>query len=174
MRDDEEIIAAYERELADQGSLDGVSFDDPAERPRRSARGFWIVVVTLLMAGVLLVVEIFANRPIADTIGHAEATLRSAQGAAERIRARTGSFRDADAEGVDAETATLTARDGEQASTGLDDVSVAASSTTWAAAVQARPGACFFLKLEIGEDPRYGVGTTCTGTAALSADDTRW
>jgi hypothetical protein len=174
MRDDEEIIAAYERELAEGGSLEDVSFEEPAARAPGSGRGFWIVVVTLLTAGVLLVVEIFANRPIADTIGHAEATLRSAQAAAEGIRARTGSFRDADADGIAAQTATITTRDPEQASSGLDDVSVAATSTTWAAAVRARPGACFYLRLEVDQAPRYGVGTVCTGRVALSASDTRW
>ena len=68
----------------------------------------------------------------------------------------------------------LAFRDAADESFGLDVVSVSASESTWAAAVQARPGACFYLRLDEGADPRYGSGTECTGEAALSASDTRW
>jgi hypothetical protein len=45
----------------------------------------------------------------------------------------------------------------------------------WAAAVQARPQACFFIKQVIGEDTAYGVATgECTGRAALSASSDQW
>jgi hypothetical protein len=161
--EDDEILNAYERELADvRPSL------------RRSNRGFWIVATTIGLACVLLVGEIFANKPIGDAIGHAEHTLRGAQADAERIRGQTGSFEDADVAGLTATGSDRTYRTADDPSTGLDDVSVVASPTEWAAAVQARPGACFYIRLVAGRDPRYGSGTTCTATAALGADETSW
>jgi hypothetical protein len=54
-------------------------------------------------------------------------------------------------------------------------VSVYASSDVWAAAVQARPDACFFIKQVIGEDTAYAVATgDCTGRAALAAQEDQW
>jgi hypothetical protein len=161
--DDDEILSAYERELADV-------------RPplRRSNRGFWIVATTIGLACVLLVGEIFANKPIGDAIGHAEHTLRTAQANAERIHGQTGSFEDADITGLSGTGAGLTYRSADEPSTGLDDVSVIASATEWAGAVQARPGACFYIRLVAGQDPRYGSGTACTGRAALGATDPQW
>ena len=158
---DDDIIRAYDQELG-------------PEPPVRSNRGFWVVAGTLLLGGIFLVVEIFANRPLADSIGHAQQTLRRAQAAAEVALAQTGGFEAADADGLAARMGDLTFRAGDESSAGLDDVSVSASDTTWAAAVQIRPGACFYLKLDRGGDPRYGSGTECTGETALTAQDSRW
>jgi hypothetical protein len=158
---DDDIIRAYDRELG-------------PEPPVSSNRGFWVVAGTLLLGGIFLVVEIFANRPLADSIGHAQQTLRRAQAAAEIALARTGGFETADAEGLSARVTDLSFRSGDESSVGLDDVSVSASDSTWAAAVQIRPGACFYLKLDRGDDPRYGSGTECTGETALTADQGRW
>jgi hypothetical protein len=161
--EDDEILNEYEQELAD------------VPLPvKRSNRGFWIVATTIGLACVLLVGEIFANKPIGDAIGHAEHTLRTAQAEAERIQGQTGSFADADVAGLTAAGSGLTYRTAADPSTGLDDVSVIGSASEWAAAVQARPGACFYIRLVAGEDPRYGSGTVCTGRAALDASDTRW
>jgi len=57
---------------------------------------------------------------------------------------------------------------------GLGDVSVATRPASWAAAVQARPGACFYLHLTDGGEVLYGVGTVCTGATAMNATDPRW
>jgi hypothetical protein len=170
VRDDDEILQEYEREFEEDG---------PAlERPsRRSGRGFWMVTVSLLLACVLMLIAIFANRSIGDDIGTAQHYLRVAQAGAQRVLAETGSFDGADAQGladarydggelryVDAATA---AEDG--------SVSVTASASTWAAAVQIRPGACFYLRLDAGaSDPLYGVGTECTGLRALDSKDAQW
>ena len=43
-----------------------------------------------------------------------------------------------------------------------------------AAAVQARPGACFYIHLTDAGDVFYGVGTVCTGSVAMRATDPRW
>jgi hypothetical protein len=161
MATDDDIIRAYDEELG-------------PEPPARSTRGFWVVAGTLLLGGMFLVVQIFANRDLANTIGHAQDTLRRAQGAAEVVHSRTGSFEDAGAEELEHDVPDLAFRAADEESFGLDVVSVSASEQTWAAAVQARPGACFYLRLDAGEDPRYGSGTECTGEAALEADDTRW
>ncbi|HEX5936741.1 MAG TPA: hypothetical protein VFZ75_03460 [Actinomycetota bacterium] len=161
MAADDEIIRAYDDELG------------PEPTPP-SNRRFWLVVGVMALGGIILVVEIFANRGIADTIGHAQHTLRRAQEAAEIVQIRTGSFEEASAEELEQDVADLAFRDAADESFGLDVVSVSASDTTWAAAVQARPGACFYLRLDVGADPRYGSGTECTGEAALSAADPRW
>ena len=161
MAADDDLIRAYDEELG----------PDPTTR---SNRGFWVVAGTMLLGGMFLVVEIFANRPLANSIGHAQDSLRRAKAAAESIHRQTGSFAGADAGALEAEIIDLTFRSGEEASTGLDDVSVSASDTEWAAAVQVRPGACFYIRLGAGPDPRYGAGTGCTGDVALLANDPRW
>lgn len=161
MSADDDIIRAYDEELG-------------PEPPVPSNRGFWIVAGTLLLGGIFLVVEIFANQPLADSIGHAQQTLRRAQAAAEIALARSGGFESADAAGLSGRITDLSFRPGDESSVGLDDVSVSASDSTWAAAVQIRPGACFYLKLDRGGDPRYGSGTECTGESALTADQARW
>jgi hypothetical protein len=161
MATEDEIIRSYEAEF------------EP-EPPARSNRSFWIVVGTMVAGALFLLVEIFANRPIANTIGHAQDSLRRAEAAAGSIYEGSGSFAGADAGGLEAEVVGLSFRPGSEGSSGLEDVSVSASDTVWAAAVQARPGACFYLRLGVDADPRYGAGTECTGEAALLADDTRW
>lgn len=158
---DDEVIRAYEEEFG------------PEPAPR-SNRGFWIVAGTLLVSGVFLIVEIFANRPLANTIGHAQSTLRRAEAAAKAVYDRTGSFQEADAGALGEDVTGLSFRSGDGSSVGLDDVSVSASDTVWAAAVQVRPGACFYIRLGAGADPRYGAGTECTGEVALLARDPRW
>jgi hypothetical protein len=163
MRDENEVIRADEAEFV----------DDPRP-PRRSNRGFWLVAGALGIACVLLVVAIVANEPLKDSIAHAQSTLRDAQAAAGRIHDDGGSYAAADAAGMAASDATNTYRAGGSASIGLDDVSVATADGEWGAAVQARPGACFYLRLTDGGAAFYGVGTVCTGETAMAASDPRW
>ena len=163
MRDEDEVIRADEAEFV----------DDP-ERSRPSNRGFWLVAGVLGIACVLLVVAILANEPLKDSIAHAESTLRDAEAAAGRIHDDAGSYAAADPAAMAASDATNTYRAGDAASIGLDDVSVATRHGEWAAAVQARPGACFYLRLTDAGEVFYGVGTVCTGGTALAASDPRW
>jgi len=142
--------------------------------PDRHNRGFWLVVGSIGLACVLLVAAILSNAPMKETIGHAEDTLRVAQAAAQRIHDASGSFGSADAAALATADPSHTYRSGATASTGLDDVSVATRPGSWAAAVQARPGACFYLHLTDGGDVFYGVGTVCTGSVAMNATDPRW
>ena len=142
--------------------------------PERHNRGFWLVVGGIGLASVLLVAAILYNAPMTETIGHAEDTLRLAQAAAQRIHDSDGSFGSADAATLAASDPSHTYRDGTTPSAGLDDISIATGPASWAAAVQARPGACFYLHLTDGGEVFYGVGTVCTGSAAMSATDPRW
>lgn len=176
MRDDDEIIESYDREL---GPEPGPELGpEPAPRPRRAGRGFWIVLATIVAASAILIVEIFANRPIADAIGRAQHDLRVAEQAARSVESAAGSFEEAgavmlDAAGLDGGALSVVGPD--EASARLGQVSVYADATTWAAAVSMGPGACFYLKLVVGlEDPLYGVGTECTGRAALDSREPRW
>jgi hypothetical protein len=161
MAADDDLIRAYDEELG-------------PERVPVSNRRFWIVAGAMLVGGLFLLVEIFANRPLANSIGHAQDSLRRAQTAAEIVYDRTASFEDADPASLEDDVPDLSFRSGDEASSGLDVVSVSASDLVWAAAVQTRPGACFYIRLDVGGDPRYGAGTECTGEAALLADDSRW
>jgi hypothetical protein len=163
MHDDDEIIESYEREL----------IDVPA--PRRANRGFWLVAGTMVVACILLLVEIFANRGIKDMIAHAQSSLRLAQAAAERVHSQSGSFQDASADDLSRAEPSLSFEGPDDSSAGLDDVSVASSDTAWAAAVQARPGACFYLRLDGDGAVLYGTGMRCTGAEALAlATSSRW
>jgi hypothetical protein len=165
VRDDDEILEAYEREL-----------DDP-QLPRRK-RGFPLVIGVLGLSCVFLLVEIFANRSIPNDIGTAQHDLRVAQAAAAQVQAETGSYATSDADGLDASASDGDGIDfvaADEPSQRLGQVSVFANGVTWAAAVQVRAGACFYLKLTAGEtDPLYGVGTECTARQALTSKDDRW
>lgn|SRR5688572_18682684 len=168
MRDDDEIIESYDRELG----------PEPGAGSRRAGRGFWIVLATIVAASAILVVEIFANRGVADTIGRAQHDLRVAEQAARSVVSRAGSFEEAGAAMLDEaglDDGALSVVGADDPSAGLGEVSVYADATTWAAAVSVRPDACFYLKLVVGrEDPLYGSGTDCTGRAALGSRDPRW
>ncbi|HEX6398917.1 MAG TPA: hypothetical protein VF108_00425 [Actinomycetota bacterium] len=161
MAADDDLIRAYDEELGPEPMV-------------RSNRGFWLVAGTLLVGCMFLIVEIFANRPLANAIGHAQDSLRRAQAAAEIVVSRTASFEGADPESLEDDVPDLSFLPGDEESFGLDVVSVSASDAAWAAAVQTRPGACFYIHLRVGEDARYGAGTECTGEAALLAEDPRW
>src|SRR5439155_25456959 len=142
--------------------------------PARRNRGFWLGVGSIGLACVVLVAAILSNTPMKETIGHAEDTLRVAQAAAQRIHDASGSFGSADTAALAAADPSHTYRDAATASIGLDDVSIATGPTSWAAAVQARPGACFYLHLTDAGGVFYGVGTECTGSVAMHATDPRW
>ena len=109
---------------------------------------------SILVGSIVLVVEIFANRPIANTIGHAQFDLRAAQSAALKISSTSGSFAGANADGLNLERldeGRLIAVGPDEVSDGVNEVSVYADEDTWAAAVSARPGACFYLKITTTE-----------------------
>jgi hypothetical protein len=157
--------------MLDDRADEDVVLDEVAS-PRN--RGFWLIAGTMALASIVVIGAIFANIGVKDTIAHAQHSLLTVQAAAELERTQTGSFRGADAAGVASAVPDLTIVGDGAASGGLDEVSVYADETVWAAAVEARPGACFYLRLDGTGDPTYGSGTVCTGRqaerAALESD----
>jgi hypothetical protein len=148
---------------------------EDAPPPRRAGgRGFWVVATALLFACMFVVVEIFANFGMKDTIAHAEHTLAMAKTAADLVRDTDGSYAGADDARLATVEPSLTWIPGGEQSAGLDQVSVATHGSEWGAAVQARAGACFYLHLTEQRRVLYGVGTVCTGQAALQAEDSQW
>jgi hypothetical protein len=171
VRPEDEVIAAYERELAEVGG-DADEVEEPTRRG--GGRGFWMVAGALALGCVLLVTQIFANLSIKETIAHAQHTLLLARAEANEVLANTGSYAGASPQRLATEEPSLTYRSADEPSTGLNDVSVAASPTVWAAAVRAASDACFTIRLEAGGEVRYGAGEECTGSAALGASAPRW
>ncbi len=68
--------------------------------PRHGNRGFWMVAGTMALGAVILLVEIFANRPMVNAISRTENDLEAALRTAERIYADGGTFTAADAEAL--------------------------------------------------------------------------
>jgi hypothetical protein len=164
--EDDDILEAYEREL------DGVPFEP---LPRRSNRGFWMVAGTMGLGAVVLMVEIFANRPMVNAISRTENDLKTSLRAAERIYADGGSFTPAGAEALMAAVDGRTYVDADRSASSTGTVSVYASGSTWAAASPTSQGTCFYLKQVVGEDTLYLVADgDCTGNEALAADQTQW
>ena len=163
MQDDDEILGAYERE-----------FEATTMPMRRPGRGFLLVTVAMLLGAILLVVEIFSNRPLVSSIGHAQSDLTAARALALGVRSQTGTFDGADASGLSSADPTRRYVGPDEESLGLGEVSVFASGTAWAAAVEVRPDACFYIFEEVGRPTRYGGGGLCTGRAALSAAQDSW
>lgn len=60
----------------------------------------------------------------------------------------------------------------DSSSTGPKVIAVATSSSGVGLAVLSQSGTCFYL--HIASSVRYGSGTTCTGSAALTASATSW
>jgi hypothetical protein len=164
--DDDDILDAYEREL------DGADLTQPR---RTSNRGFWVVATAMLLGGVVLMVEIFANRPMVNAISRTQNDLRAALRGAERIYSDGGSFTPADADAL-AETdqdRRFVAAD--QPADRPGTVSVYASGDTWAASSPTLSGTCFSIMQVAGEDTAYLVSDgDCTGMEALQADQDRW
>ena len=166
MPEDDDILEAYEREL-DEAVFHPL--------PRRSNRGFWMVAGTMALGAVILMVEIFANRPMVNAISRTENDLKTSLGAAERIYADGGTFTPADADGLEAAVEGRTYVDADRSASSPGTVSVYASGQTWAAASPTAQGTCFYLKQVAGADTRYLVADgDCTGEEALGATETTW
>jgi hypothetical protein len=141
---------------------------------RTSNRRFWLVVVAFTTICAVVLVALFANQPLVSSIARAQFELRQAESLAEDRCGEGGSFSQADAESLARIDDSLTYVDGDVESRRAGTVSVYATATVWAAAVQARPDACFFIKRSADQGIRYGAGETCTGEAALGADQESW
>ncbi|GIU98053.1 MAG: hypothetical protein KatS3mg013_1856 [Actinomycetota bacterium] len=151
---------------------DGDAAPGHADSP--SNRGFWIVAGAMALTAVVLVVAIVANRGLRDAVGHAQASLRRAQEAAEAIRARDGALAAADGRAIASAAPDLVVLAPDEPSVDPGQVSVYVGPRGWAAAAAARPQACFWLRITPSGTVRYGAGEGCTGLDASSADDARW
>ena len=165
MPDDDEVLETYEQEL-----------EEPFEpMPARSNRGFWMVAGTIFLGGVVLMVEIFANRPQVNAISRTENDLRVAFRHAELIYSDGGSFTPAGAAGLAAIDQGRTYVDADTSVSAPGTVSVYASGSTWAEASRAAQGTCFYLMKEAGLTTRYLVADgDCTAREALKADQPEW
>jgi hypothetical protein len=142
---------------------------DAEPQARSSNRGFWLVMVTLLTLCAVVFVAILGNRPLVSAIARAESELSHARSLADQRFAEGGTYQDANAVSLALIDQWVAYVAGDVESPGPGTVSVYATATEWAAAVQARPGACFFIARSAGGPVRYGSGTTCTGEAAAAA-----
>lgn len=166
MPEDDDILEAYEREL------DGAPVQPLA---RRSNRGFWMVAGTIGLGVVVLMVEIFANRPMVGAIARVEYDLKTSLRAAQRIYSAGGSFTSAGAGALAAADEGRTYVEADRSASTPGTVSVYASGTTWAAASRTAQGTCFYVKQVAEEDTLYLVADgDCTGDEALAADQDRW
>lgn len=167
--DDDDVIAAHE---------DAFAAADAArdERPRRSRRGFWIMIGAIGLSGVLVVGGILVNRPLVSAIGRAEHDLRLVHDRALAIENVSGSYADAGPGGLAQAGDSVTLIAGDLVAKGPGQVSVLASEDGWAAATEARPNACFYIAEDAhGTQTRYGGGTVCSAVAAFRlAQDTAW
>jgi hypothetical protein len=164
--DDDDILEAYEAEF------DGSTLEP---MPRHINRGFWMVAGTMALGAVILLVEIFANRPMVNAISRTENDLKAALRTAEGIYADGGTFTAADAEALGDADDTRTYVDADRSATTPGIVSVYASGDTWAAASPTAQGTCFYLKQVADADTLYLVADgACTGNEALGATETQW
>jgi len=146
-----------------------------------SNRGFWKVVLPLVVGGILLVVLVLVSRPVARTgaVAYAQANLRRAAEAAEDL-ATEGSLADADRE-------TLAARGGvddlllidpDQSSNDPEVVSVLATRGVWTGSARAETGECFWIRIAARAGGQfgtvYGTGTDCSADEASAAPPGAW
>lgn len=143
--------------------------DAPVARRRH---GFGLVAGAIGLVCVFVLIEIFANFGVKDSIAHAQFSLRKAETAITSVRDAGGDTI------TPTHMATVEPRlrwvVGDTTSTGLDEISLATDGLAWGAAVQVRPGACFYLHHTASDEVFYGAGTVCSGDEALRATDPRW
>lgn len=106
----------------------------------------------------------------------AQDNLQNALDAANKIFAQYGAYDRATPIGLVAYAKPgLTYEPADTPSKGPDDISLAVSSRTWAAAAISKTGTCFWIK-DVAASPvaSYGTGEPCTGESALGARAPGW
>jgi hypothetical protein len=151
----------------------------PGYRPAVSGsnRGFWKVVVPLVVGGILLVVLVLVFRPVARTgaVAYAQANLRRAAEAAEDLAA-DGSLANADREMLTARGVIddLLLIDPDQSSNDPEVVSVLATRGAWTGSARAETGECFWIRVAASGGTVYGTGTDCSADEASAARPGTW
>jgi hypothetical protein len=143
-----------------------------------SNRGFWMVTLLMAAGGVLLVVLVFAFRPLARSgaVAYTQSNLRAAAEAARRIADTDGSLADATALGMrdGAGLDDLLFIDPDTASNDPEIVSVYAQPDRWTGAARADTGGCFWIRVEAGGRTVLGTGTDCSAEEAAVASAGGW
>jgi hypothetical protein len=153
--------------------------DGPGYRPAVSGsnRGFWKVVVPLVVGGVMLVVLVLVFRPVARTgaVAYAQGNLRRAAEAAEDL-ATDGSLADADREMLTARGVVddLLLIDPDQSSNDPEVVSVLATRGAGTGSARAETGECFWIRVAPSGGTVYGTGTDCSADEASAAPPGTW
>jgi hypothetical protein len=146
-----------------------------------SNRGFWKVVLPLIVGGIVLVVLVLVFRPVARTgaVAYAQANLRRTAEAAEHL-ATEGSLAGADRETMAAEGGVddLLLIDPDQSSNHPEVVSVLATDSAWTGSARAETGECFWIRVAAGAGGSFGTvvgtGTDCSAEEASLAPPGTW
>jgi hypothetical protein len=147
-----------------------------------SNRGFWQVLIPLIVAGVVLFVLVIVFRPVARTgaVAYAQANLRKAAEAAQTVAAADGSLADATRQRLNDEGSVddLLLIDPDQSSNDPEVVSVLATDAAWTGSVRAETGECFWIRLRADSGSGFGTvlgtGTDCSADAASAAEPSAW
>ncbi len=133
-------------------------------------------MVPIALAASLLLVLIFANRPVAERASEftARHNLRTALEAARGIERRTGTLATADTLAMRDAASDLAFTDPDLASNNPEVISVFASDGVWTAAARAETGACFWIRTDATGAVATGRGSDCTGDAARSETPRPW
>jgi hypothetical protein len=147
-----------------------------------SNRGFWKVLIPLIVAGVVLFVLVLVFRPVARTgaVAYAQANLRKTAEAAESVARADGSLADAPRQRLSDEGSVddLLLIDPDQSSNDPEVVSVLATGAAWTGSVRAETGECFWIRLLPGSGAGFGTvlgtGTNCSAEEASVARPGDW
>jgi hypothetical protein len=143
-------------------------------RTKASNRGFWIVMLPMGAAGILLIVLIVLFRPRGGGEALVQSNLRRAVAAARQVRRDEGSFAGATALRLRLARPDLLFIDPDESSNHPDVISVFASTSLWAGAARSSSGACFWIRATADGTTTYGSGPDCTGEAARAASRPVW
>ena len=112
-----------------------------------------------------------AGQELRVTDAPARADARTAMAAARDATRGRATFAEAGPGELSTLVRSLVFTDGPSTAPGI--VSVATSGDRWAGAVLGASGTCYWITLTPG-GPSFDSGRSCTGVAALSADDRTW
>ncbi|HEX6231067.1 MAG TPA: hypothetical protein VF029_05100 [Actinomycetota bacterium] len=145
---------------------------------RPSNRGFWTVMFALGAGGLALVALVIAFRPVAreGAVAFAQANLRAAAAAADRVADEDGSLSAATAQRMrlEPDVDRLLFIDPDQSSNDSEIVSVLATAETWTGAARADTGECFWVRLGANGETEFGTGTDCSADGASVALPGAW
>jgi len=143
-----------------------------------SNRGFWQIVIALLVGGIALVLLVIAFRPFARSgaVAYAQSNLDKTAAAARAIAEEKGSLAQATALGLRAqpEVSDLLMIDPDTSSNNPEIISVYARQDSWTGAARADTGECFWIRIEADGTTVRGTGTDCRAEDAAKAPAGAW